>query len=93
MLLTSFMKFTQERGRPLCHSNDSSLANISYEKLLTTAQTHQHAYIFLPTRRIHPNKAEDQANLCAGIFLPPSPENVQFGQARKREAEREGEKN
>lgn len=43
MLLTSFMTFTHERGRPLCHTNDSSLANISYEKLLTTAQTHQHA--------------------------------------------------
>lgn len=41
MLLTSFIKYF--RGRPLCHTNDSSLANISYEKLLTTGQTHQHA--------------------------------------------------
>lgn len=43
MLLTSIMKFIQERGRPLCHTNDSSLANISYEKLLTTGQTDRHA--------------------------------------------------
>lgn len=88
------MKSTQDHGRPLLPHKWFLIAKHQLWKTVNNApDTSAHLKNSSQAGKSIQNKAEDQPNLCAGIFLPPSPEkNVQFGQARKREAEREREK-